>query len=943
MYRNLAVLAFLALGRGKGENELGIWRDAGYEDSTILNSTAHNPHGTPFLSSIVQQLELACPKTVPFVAYVNADIMFDNDLQQTLQTLQEWTHNTKIKIMAVGRRSNHDLSGTLDLGRIKQVKSEMETDVAQDYFIMSRSLIKWDTLPNFVIGRRAYDNALLDWAHHNAVLVDATDTLLALHQTTADGNRAGHSAANVDREFNVELPNVRYDHGSTNNAHYKTAWLQGRVVITKSETNKQVWPLVETNEQVWPLAEIKQTDATSGTLFKMNRSIKTSEALLKPLMKQANSPFAFDSFPVGLRWVVITSIFPPTKLIQGLVQIKDWCTVVIADKKSLSEANYLKLLDTPPRCFVYLSVEKQLKLDYSITEHTPINSFGRKNIGFIFAVHHGAKVIYDTDDDNEIADEDMLQFWASLPFRDNSKSPTPYWQKTNANPYLAHGGVPGIWPRGLPLDQVKNKTSSDFSILTTPPPPPSQICIIQSLADREPDVDAIYRLTNPNYPAYFTPSTRYSASIAEQGQMPPFNAQATLFFEDAFDTMLLPVTVHGRVSDIWRGYMSQALIKPHCKLAFVAPWVTQVRNSHNYLADFDAEIPLYRQASAFVEHLKQASYNGISEAVVDAYEHELLGEADVRLAAAWQIDMRRAKLSAQALLQRDESGGGVPFRHLLILMGRGVHLKQWIEKITTGLLQHVDLVIGIFDHTVQSLECPNDSKRVTCVSVTGTTWTAGRNALAKVALSRERDLNRKYSFWTFADADVVLQCKPLDSNDCFSAYDTFLARLPVNVWVTALMQNENWPATQDTAMVELQAFDAAWNSIRREAVPIMLPYRSEEDANTWWSSQVIFWSRLQCLAPLYAVAPLFIFYENPEHGEYPRNTRNFANEQRITDHMMGRLSSVLAKPPTQYEGQFTADRTRPLPLPPMQGPFSETFQRCAAEVTSDFYSFVAIK
>jgi hypothetical protein len=86
---------------------------------------------------------------------------------------------------------------------------------------------------------------------------------------------------------------------------------------------------------------------------------------------------------------------------------------------------------------------------------------------------------------------------------------------------------------------------------------------------------------------------------------------------------------------------------------------------------------------------------------------------------------------------------------------------------------------------------------------------------------------------------------------------------------------------------------------------------------------------------------LFVFYDNPEHNEYPRNARNIANEQQIADHMMGRLSSVLAKAPNDYEGQFQINKIRSLPLPPMEGPFSETFQRCAVEFANDFYSFAA--
>ena len=39
----------------------------------------------------------------------------------------------------------------------------------------------------------------------------------------------------------------------------------------------------------------------------------------------------------------------------------------------------------------------------------------------------------------------------------------------------------------------------------------------------------------------------------------PYNAQATMHFYDAFWALYLPVTVAGRVSDIWRSYFSQSL------------------------------------------------------------------------------------------------------------------------------------------------------------------------------------------------------------------------------------------------------------------------------------------------------------------------------------------------------------------------------------------------
>ena len=51
------------------------------------------------------------------------------------------------------------------------------------------------------------------------------------------------------------------------------------------------------------------------------------------------------------------------------------------------------------------------------------------------------------------------------------------------------------WPRGLPLQDIKfNHSSILFSTIKIPV---SSVGIVQSLANHDPDVDAIYRLTQP--------------------------------------------------------------------------------------------------------------------------------------------------------------------------------------------------------------------------------------------------------------------------------------------------------------------------------------------------------------------------------------------------------------------------------------------------------------
>ena len=140
--------------------------------------------------------------------------------------------------MVVGKRSNHNLVGPLNTQDISRVKSSLFIAVAQDYFIMSRSLFDWSQIPSFVIGRRGYDNALVDWAYHHATLVDATATITALHQTTADGDYAGWS--NKDGEYNVNLPHVVFDHGSTTDAHFRTSALSDGTIVIVNPRNSVV-------------------------------------------------------------------------------------------------------------------------------------------------------------------------------------------------------------------------------------------------------------------------------------------------------------------------------------------------------------------------------------------------------------------------------------------------------------------------------------------------------------------------------------------------------------------------------------------------------------------------------------------------------------------------------------------------------------------------------
>jgi STELLO glycosyltransferases len=664
--------------------------------------------------------------------------------------------------------------------------------------------------------------------------------------------------------------------------------------------------------------------ATSGKLFQMK---KCRDYLNETTTKYEDEQWTANTtneslYPQSSQWAVVTTIFKPTKTVLALLRLPGWCTVVVADLKS--EAEYTGLAGA---CLVYLTVEQQRHLPYNILKYLEWNTFARKNIGYLFAMHHGARVIYDTDDDNEIVNSNLLQKWAS-----GSGCSLMLSTDTVVNPYPSYGTF-SMWPRGLPLDLIRglttptndinnNKHNENISHME------GRVgCgIIQSLANVEPDVDAIYRLTPLPYPVNFV--ERAQVLQVARNSMSPFNAQATLFFEDSFHLMLLPSTVHGRVSDIWRSYFAQHIMassgSSECRVNFVSPWVSQFRNSHTYMADFDAEIPLYLQASKLVEYLLQPQHETLAELMIDMYEHCIVDIVDVHLSEAWRADLdiiRRIEKKAITTKR---------FSNLFLAQGRGVTLTDvWIKAMDA--LPTSWLIYGSFDVVP---DCMNHS-RITCLYIPATSWTTGRNLLSDAAKQHELNIGMQYTYWTFVDADIKLSCGPgYEHTECMQKYEAFLQSSGSPIVSLFGHMFNNLPISEETKqasmMVQVQAFDACWNSINHDALSIVLPYHADLDSNTWWSSQAIFWYALQCFQPSFGVAPVGIYYSNNEHNPYPQGNRNMESEKAVGLLHLGIMAPELHLPPTEYEAQWITSNVQPIKTTDWRS--ADLFQKCKMHI-----------
>jgi hypothetical protein len=223
---------------------------------------------------------------------------------------------------------------------------------------------------------------------------------------------------------------------------------------------------------------------------------------------------------------------------------------------------------------------------------------GRKNFAYLYAISHGAKMIWDMDVANILKSTDEFLRFIPKDIIDIKMATDNNFSSYNS--YIDFGAPQKpIWPRGFPLDHIKDPRSWNNTVFNDIIKN-SIIGLIQSLADHDPDVDALFRLTM-TIPFNFNIRITNSLSLALPPRtLSPLNAQACLFNYDAFWMMLFPITVHGRVSKIWSGYLGQRFFWDlDLKVLFSPPVVNQFRNSHNYLADYNSELPPYESPQYF--------------------------------------------------------------------------------------------------------------------------------------------------------------------------------------------------------------------------------------------------------------------------------------------------------------------------------------------------------
>ena len=163
-------------------NDEGIKETAAEFGVGHISDVNLNHLGTPYLNSIFSVVREA--SSSPFLSIVNTDVILTPDLLDALGQVRSQV----AKFLLCGKRIDLDITKEINfnntwLDELRKDAGEAGSlnNTGMDYFLFPRTIYK--EIPDFVIGRPAWDNWMLFQARERGwLVVDATKSVLVVHQ-----------------------------------------------------------------------------------------------------------------------------------------------------------------------------------------------------------------------------------------------------------------------------------------------------------------------------------------------------------------------------------------------------------------------------------------------------------------------------------------------------------------------------------------------------------------------------------------------------------------------------------------------------------------------------------------------------------------------------------------------------------------------------------------
>ena len=373
---------------------------------------------------------------------------------------------------------------------------------------------------------------------------------------------------------------------------------------------------------------------------------------------QSREPFQRPSL-LCKKWAVVAPSGDEwaSEAVRRQTRLQGWCLVIVLEGQRQTTYDTEWYAGRGNKAVVYLTREDAQSLPEldALEKVVPWNKAGgRKTIGYLYAISHGAKMIWDFDDYN------MLKFWipAAAPpnapsleaivalatNRDNITVREPQGHSwPTYNPYRAmHAPTVPSWPRGLPLEDALREECSGQHELKAVKVPSESIAVLHSLSDRQPDADVVHQSTMP-LPYFFNRTSETKPLLVPPNTFSPYNARATLHFQPAFWAMYLPLKVEEEYGDIWRSYIAQRLFwEAGLRTGFTArPLVVQDRDIYITEDLIQSQLKILNKTRKLISFL--GSWRGMADTFVERvdelwtalYDHKFLASADLKAMRLW--------------------------------------------------------------------------------------------------------------------------------------------------------------------------------------------------------------------------------------------------------------------------------------------------------------------
>ena len=282
------------------------------------------------------------------------------------------------------------------------------------------------------------------------------------------------------------------------------------------------------------------------------------------------------------KFIISTTINPPTEAIEKFDNLKDWNLIVSGDLKT--PPNY-KLKNG-----IYISPKDQEKISKKLSNLIGWNCIQRRNFAMIMAYKQGADIIATIDDDN-------IPFanWGKNLLIESKVSANKYITKEEAFDPISVTNYKHLWHRGFPLQILKNKNKNkDIKKIN------SDFDVQADFWNGDPDIDAVCRMEH-------APECKFQTSVFPftSNKMSPFNSQNTYIKRKVMEHYFLFPHI-GRMDDIWASYYVEA---KGFKVLYNKPSVYQQRNIHDLTKDMKKEYIGYENNLNLIKELKKNPNN----------------------------------------------------------------------------------------------------------------------------------------------------------------------------------------------------------------------------------------------------------------------------------------------------------------------------------------------